>query len=94
MFETYIALLLECPHDGFVGRFVTEQSNLPEFFTQEFVVCITEEFTHERIDVDDPAVGKIENQDSVLGRFKQPSVSQLGFMQGDLGLLDVMDVRV
>ena len=56
------------------GRFVLKQSDLKKLLAHQLGWRITQQLRHERIGVADSAGDRVEQEDAVVRRFKQPTV--------------------
>ena len=61
---------------------VLEQPDLPEFLPHELFRRVTKQFGDERVGVGDRGGVGIEDQDAVFGRLEQPTIADLGNLQG------------
>ena len=57
------------------GRFVLKQSDLKKLLADQLCLRITQQLRHERIGVADSAGGRVEQQDAIMRRFKEPAVA-------------------
>ena len=81
VFVTDIGFTLQLPELR-LGRFgVFERADLPEFVSQQLLASIAQHIRQERVDIINLPGARIENQDSVLGGFKQPAVAHFGRLQ-------------
>ena len=65
-----------------LGRFgVFERANLPEFVSQQLLASVAQHIRQERVDIINLPGVRIENQNPVLGGFKQPAVAHFGSLQ-------------
>ena len=68
---------LELGEGGLGGLGVLEGADLPELLADEIVTQVSRHLRHERVDVDDAAGARVEDQDAVLGRLEEAAISSL-----------------
>ena len=71
---------------------VLERTKIPDDLPQKVRVRVAQQSHQERIDINHLSGVGIENQDAILGRFKEPPVTLLGIAERLLRLLAVGDV--
>src|SRR4030095_7109448 len=77
IFVANITLRLQLTESGLALCLMSEEPDLPEFLADEFLLRIAQHLFDERIGVEDfPGVG-IEDEDGMLGGFKEASIAGL-----------------
>jgi hypothetical protein len=89
---------LQFRESDFGGGRPLERTDLPKFFSEEFLLRITEQILHERIGIHHLARLGVENQDAILRRLEQSAVvdfrsenrlnaARLGLLRPRIGLV-------
>src|ERR1700752_5210222 len=78
VFVTDIFVLLKCLKGRTISGDVVELTNIPQFAAAEFFKRVIKQINQKWVYVHDLPVVGIENQDPVLGGFKQTAIAQLG----------------
>ncbi|MFZ0826522.1 MAG: hypothetical protein WAO02_03780 [Verrucomicrobiia bacterium] len=71
---------------GLIGHDVLERTQLADGFANHFTVSKTRQFDQERVDLIHTPRLRVQNQDAVLRRFKQPATIQFGRAQRLVGV--------
>src|SRR5690606_26202190 len=86
--EMLVAYILVAPK-RFIGLTaggnVLERSDFPKLLAEEFSVLIPQHLCQEWVRIDDVAAIRVENQDTVLRRFEQASITQFRRFQEYFG---------
>ena len=85
VFVADVAHILQFAESYFRGLNIFEKSQLPEFLANKFGRSIPQELRHKGIGIYDFAGVSIEDQNAVLRRFEEPSVTGFRGPQGFLG---------
>src|SRR4029450_9323933 len=81
IFVANITLRLQLTESGLALCLISEESNLPEFLADKFLLRIAQHLFDERIGVEDFPGVSIEDEDGILGGFKESSIACLGNLQ-------------